>query len=1079
MGKIASSISQTCKSFIPEWYDPSEIVQRIKGAISKKTFTPYEQDLNQPFSCATRSTWLDYINGIASGSIELTRKTEVKFLYLNLFTVSIDPEITLDDKKDLFSKTLESLSDEKLNYLFNQLLNDSPSAINSNILYFFTDEDWGKINNFINDYSGYKIVETFYKNLVIATLKNPWSNVDKQTFLEKIFNPLSTKLCNDTLYYFMVDSDRDLEKAFLSQCPKKIADEYNRLKREVEEFGQSILSETKAIHTRKRIPFKKYQRQFFLKWFLLEVLNHSKASLFALSFNNEDWIYLRRKVCSAPVTPETASHNDSPHPLSLLSMQWMTDIANRLKHSTLILESISAYSDSGISIFFDNANLTISRQKDWNNISEEDYNSFFLALTAEDLFYFGSSFNIKLKKKLIKNLVQDQPQKLIDWFKGILNSQDDNFDRRTSKRFLDLFNLIEESQCLVHVIPLVFNPTQIDCVLMLSIYSAMKNDHQKHVLNYLFIDKSRGIQLLTEWTRVSLQADIKPYVRDQFSQDIHELLHDIDPKINQSLRTSIDQAKFVNSEEDQVFIDLTLPVEFDPTNPKKRQEAAILKLKVHFLNHEVPHEDRVTFIRSIRKDLIGGEDDTEWFPKLFTQLPEQTWPLIFLHFEYNVCDTLINKGLLTLPAWSSDQNHWIDICTKTLANMPNNPHLNYKKDSMNNQLFWSMQNFFKAISQTNTLTLVMQRFIETMSVDLFMSAMKVFKNTCFNNKQEAFRKLLNSALENSNLDKTVFIQKCLTDQAKEPSRYDSLEEDLWNAPFLNSDEERALMAKFLTSELKLEIIPFVSRKYSFVPFLKGLKNTDSSYAERLFIGMTIDLCKVSNTTEEKLLMFKDVCRCFAFVGFNVLELLKDEHLKESLPIIQEWFNDESLINKYISNLSSELSLVRFFNEKGFISTINMRIQAVLTNKRVSFRDLNHLFGALKELNCVDSVLENLLTNSTPLMNSLKTFFEEHLIEFFQSYNFQYTLPLLEKLVPDYQLRLTKWIQVQFPIEKERAEDVDQFYIDKVKHLFKGLNEADMLKDFMVFLEHSTSSGFIAELRAFYSIFNKDMKEIKC
>lgn len=1096
-------------------FNDDEQVKKIRDVKNRGLLAPYEAALSKKENHWDRETWLDRIHQIANRGASDKSSRENYLLPFFLFAAAIDPDVSVEEKQAIIATIQQSLNKKELESLHFNLIKKLPPTISTNILRYYTIDTWKVFNTYIQQYYSINhywvdIGEIFTPWIDVAISSN-WPNEEKKIFLDAIFDVISTADGDEVLYYFRLHSSRDLLKQLRKICSPKLDERIENLKNEVVKFGNAIFSK---LNVTCEIHLHNNKRKYFLEWFYRHLLYLEEASLIAVSFNEEDWKWLQKRANKEnTIKNRTQLHllsgKRSPSPLISLAMKWMIDIANRLKQKQPRYRSYFSNSSS----FFKYASSVIGKEHGWFDIPKKSYREFSKALTPENLFKYFEAFNSSLKREVIESLLQKDPQKLISWLERILRITEDNFDQKDGvpeKRSVDaiseLISLIGNSN-FQKAISIIFDMKQHNHVLMLSTFCASSKEHRKEILKHILLNRVAGIQTLTQWVKMCLlEGNLKPYVKDVFLLDTYLLLQKIDPTIANELKTILDQDTFVQSSpKNQEFVDLTFPVGIDLNNPTARQELAIRKLKHHFLTPGVPYQDREKFVSGLEVDLKVKDDpdllietfhqrtkstkDPSILLKLFDQLPKETWPLIFLHFD--VCPRTRNRDqeqdskeklktkekLPTTPEWIPDLPRWIDLAVQTLAQMNDNPCFTYNGHHLNVPADQSIERLFKAIRKTKTTHAVIQKFIETVPPALFIPTMNQVLSSDIYNLQD----IISQALDNAEVNKTTFIAECIISQNQRNMKdkqsgqtwnISSLEDELWQKPYLKSHEERSAVSKVLIDRMGMQFLRFFydSTKTA-TSIIKSLNITDQAYTKQIFHSwINLLTTKATDRVDIKLEIFQNICHAYTHVGLDVLELLKSEFFKDSLPIIQEWYCSESLIDNHLHLTKARgLTLLRFFNEQGFYSVIFRQIKAIFTSPGTSFNTLNWFFEALENLKCKDKVIEQLFDEHQEILELMKASFQKYMLDWFDSEDFSHSFPLFCRLMPDWKEHLIASTKDQMQqIKKEPPSYIPRYL--NMSYFFKSLAKLNVLEDFIASLKADASEEFVRDLNEAYEFY---------
>lgn len=632
-------VNNTSKS--EEAWVPGEIqrpcdekMARIYDAFLRGVFTLYEQPLKQHLDKYwSRTTWLDCIGQFAKGDPEENIKAYLLPCYL--FTIAIDPEIEEEDKKLLFEAALQTLEKKEMQSLSCQL--DGLPLISSNIIRYCSHD---VLKNAIKMNLMFPYVEPLIFSWIEEVMRNTWAMVEKQAFLDKLFATMTEEAGNDMFFYLLLKREGG---QFLNLCPEVLANRFKNAQEEIVQFGKALLSGSeKEVHAMEFSFSSKLQQQYFLEWFFKNALHHAQSDLIAIKFEDGDWKWLHHRFETERQAKDPFRFNvpfrrleSSPSPLIPLAMKWMIGVSKKLP--SLLADSTDK--DYCISLFYHCASDYIDEEKGWKHIPPEDYRALAEVFKGKYLYGYFDSLDAKLRKYIIKHNVENHPHSILTWLDKIFGRSNEHC--KASDKVLELVALISKTCGLKELISLIFDSKRYDPILKLNVYVRMYSEDQKAVLEYVLLDKKKGIEALAEWISLTILGQfsdngIKSYVKFALLVNFYKILSQVDPKIPKLLKDSL-MSQMQHSPESIEYLDLLFPVEVDLEDPINRQNEAIKKLKLNFQTPGIANHDRQSFVSRLMEDLKSGLSTSQMVVKLFEALPKETWPLIFYYFDDGFC----------------------------------------------------------------------------------------------------------------------------------------------------------------------------------------------------------------------------------------------------------------------------------------------------------------------------------------------------------------------------------------------------------------------------------------------------------
>ncbi len=631
-------------------------VKTIQDVNNRGLFVCHKAALFKKRDYWEKETWWDCIGHIAEGRIKKKRISQQDLLLCYLFAIAIDPKRSTEDKQSLFSKCQKK---EDSYYALGKKL---PAVMSTHILRYCTSDVWEGSCKQILKYRDISNYEKFFIKWIKQTVVNKWTQKEKEAFLDRLFSFLPSKTSDEILYYSLMYLSADLQKQLSECCPHLLAERIENLKKEVAQFGQFTLLGLESKKEPVQIPFSGNQRQYFLNWFYNNALDQNDATFVAIDFNKQDWKSFPPSIC--------------PY-----AMKWMTAAANSPSCSPQFW------------LFFHCASHAIEKEDGWKKISSKAYQEFFKALTGKILAKFFNAFPDALQNKIVENLTIEPKS----WLQNILENSKDDFDSVTFS-ISRIFTLISKKRSSQAAIAAIFDIKQNNNAFMLTTFCSLSMDHREEILRHILFDRAAGIETLSRWVELWLQkgGPLRPYTKEILAKDFYTLLQKVDPTVASELKDAL------ASTNDQEMINSLLPVGIDFADPLVRQSKAIKNLKHHFLATQISDRNRENFVRSLRKDLEGEEEASLWLPKLFKQLPKQTWPLIFVYFAKE----------LRASSWMPDRKEWVSIAQETLPQMIDNPCLENQRRALTCLPDDAMESLYQVANDTQSIKAVIQKFIE-------------------------------------------------------------------------------------------------------------------------------------------------------------------------------------------------------------------------------------------------------------------------------------------------------------------------------------------------------------------------------
>ncbi len=615
----------------------SSMAEKIQTAFQRGVFKPYEKELQKPRE-SWGDSWFKIIERMSRpGSME---KSDQQYLVTTyLFTVSVDPEISEEDRTKLVLDTITPLEKEELKNFYYMLGHSNP-VVSISILRYCPDDMWDKTFRKIRKYENIDIsLDKTVSSWIESLIHTPWAINEKQAFLDRLFHLLPAATADEIIYYYLLNNPQSLQQV----CSAALSDRIKTLHEEVQNIGKQLLTTIEEQDQPERLPrMHKNKTHYFLEWFLKEALDHPKSDMIVLNFGEEEWKWLNEKFkeldqsSSSPFAIQKSSKWD----LSAYAKKWMIDLSNRLSTNTFLQKSLDEH-DSCISIFYRYAS-------EYASISNE----LLQALTPRHLHRYMESFRNGFREALIRMIVNDEPKKLIEWME-LIQQRHGRYNETASDTISKVFDWIGSAGKFEEAVRVIFstdadgNSVNKD-PLVITVFAALGQDKRKTILKYIL--DNQGLNTLLKWIDICAvtAADsgieshqLKSHIADSLSKNFYTLLNEINPAVAPDLKNqwiSTRKGCVFGCDVGTEFIDTLLPVGVDMNDPLVRQEEAFKKLKKHFLTPHISLKHRREFMEQIdKKDLRGSMTVQQLILRLFQDLPKPAWPLIFIHFEYDIC----------------------------------------------------------------------------------------------------------------------------------------------------------------------------------------------------------------------------------------------------------------------------------------------------------------------------------------------------------------------------------------------------------------------------------------------------------
>ncbi|MDP1608357.1 MAG: hypothetical protein Q8L98_03470 [Chlamydiales bacterium] len=729
----------------------------------------------------------------------------------------------------------------------------------------------------------------------------------------------------------------------------------------------------------------------------------------ALEFNEMDWRWLEEKL----------SQQSS---FTSLVVGWMIDVVNLLSEDVYIGED--ELSESRFWLFFHRASASLPP-----SIKKEECHSLFKQLTVQHLVHYFDAFSREFRLLFLPYLFSNAPETFSVWIRLLVFARNE----RALQRLSELLGDISESGYMDQAIAALFDsPEMLD--EQLTVYSFLDEEKRLKVLSYLCTpEREKGKMRLTQWIKIAAHPrfPLRASLKDSFAKDFYKLLCAIDSSMGKELQEA---CKKIDSD----FVDQLLPIPKDPSDLISSQTWAIEELKNQFLVPGMFDEARTSIIRSLVTDLCANEESFIWIDKLFVALPKQTWPLIFFHFSEFIRDAFLCE--------KSEGGGWAWRVAETFCHLMDNPSLVSNHDDTQVDLI--MEKICQSMNDT-VLYASIKLFIEMVAPRLFIPVMECFYKNSFQWQEKEFIEQLFFAFDEARINnKLLFfaraLQGCHERTRRVPVRSAgnfSLEQALWKAPFLGTEEEKGTLVKILIQQLGKQYLPYFFDSPHKFSVIKSLKAADFLFCVQLFHATMRYFVGKSSSSFEDIAMFaifQELTKGYHDADLDVFSMLDKEAYR---PTLERWFSSREVM-KYLMLTAFGVGCLKTFNPGGF-QRISLDIFSfMLTQPLDDFLFEFHCFlSALDELQEKEAILQQ-IEESPDLLSAMKDVLGQGVVEAFAHRDSEHSFSFLCKHFPDWEERLSCWaiseIRIVEDLTKESGEKVyyDLYLFDLYRQLQK-------------------------------------------
>ncbi len=238
-----------------------QIIETIKKAHLKGLFKPYEDELNQ-----SKYQLYEEIKKISTDSREKNESSSIEKL-IYLLTIAIDPELEEQDKLSLFTEYFISLDKKKREVVV--YLISSEKGLILHILKYCSNTILREVCMSILKNRSTNAYEPFFLKWALGITQNNWALIEKQVFLNSLFEILPSGISDDLFFYFFIHMDEKTVENFFKICPQSISERAESLKKEVIAFGEQTLAVSDDFQKCIFCPsYKNNQRKYYLEWVL-------------------------------------------------------------------------------------------------------------------------------------------------------------------------------------------------------------------------------------------------------------------------------------------------------------------------------------------------------------------------------------------------------------------------------------------------------------------------------------------------------------------------------------------------------------------------------------------------------------------------------------------------------------------------------------------------------------------------------------------------------------------------------------------------------------------------------------------
>lgn len=599
----------------------------ISDALAKGQIKPYEQALENGNGHYYRQSWLSELKAFAKGNLAGDAKQVNNLVACYLFVVSVADDKDHEKKELLFKECLKHLTAEQKETFAYQLCDGFTPVMRLALLRYCPKDIWEEMFQRLFRYGSFCSFEESLAAVVQEVEKSAWTPLEKKNFLELLFERLPKEKGDELYYSFVLKMPEAALEKVMSLCSETLVARFSALTASVREFGEKTLAEVEQAPRAVRLPYreKSHQRHYFLSWFFTHQRNHPACDLIACDFKEKDWKWLHAEM----KRPQEAK-------LCTYAMKWLIMFTKRISDNSLHREETMRYHDPHCWLFFNYITAFIDKEKGFSEISDESYLIFAASLGANILFQYFDAFNGEFRSKIMKQILATHSEKIVEWMKLIM-LRNDELRKCASEELSKLFSLVAANGGVEEILHKVYHPEQ-SALLKLTVFAAVPEEARAIIVRILLTDRKAALCCLSEWIGLCEhgKAFVRPFVRDALTENLYKVLMAVDPNVCLELKNILVDA-FKDSREALEFIDLLLPLGLDLNDPISRSNEALKKLKRHFETPNIPHEDRRHFVREISDDLRRDLSRQAFIDMLFQALTPQSWPLVFLYFDNDIC----------------------------------------------------------------------------------------------------------------------------------------------------------------------------------------------------------------------------------------------------------------------------------------------------------------------------------------------------------------------------------------------------------------------------------------------------------
>lgn len=985
------------------------VQEKVCGALKTGLFQPYEAALRHEKSMHwSRESWWDYIQKISQG--QEVSSTELKSI--ELFTIVIDPEIPSDEKRALlvdFTKDLPEKTEESLYYA---LVHSAPAIVSTSILRYAGPGMWQQVSKALFRHRTVTNYEPIVLHWIEEAVKNQWPTDEKGVFLSSIFSQMPDYERDDLLCYVMANGDEATCQAFSKLAPEPLNQKFVDLSRETAEKGEQILK-SKA---NERFPsFRGNQQRLLVTWFK-DHCERPNSELIALHLDKNDWSLLSKLK------------ND----LDPVASRWMVCVAERLLRGEFAAEvpdQPQNTHDSRVWLFFNYAsNLFAPKEQSKDEpvvrsfVGESEkkaYASIAFLWTPALLQGYFSAFREDAKSFLLQEIVLNEPDTFTRWVSYIL-TKPLGYGKQISS---EITGLIEKAKDDVRTKALLsLMDSGESAAHKLTIYSCLKDADRETILSHLAFKGDPGIELLSTWIELtsSPAEELPGFVPSAFAKNFTSMLEKISPPLCETLRK---RWSHLNPDVLASLLDAEPP-------EGALQRLAIQKLKIQFQTPHISYQDRQEFIRSIQQDLREDLKQPPIFLKLlFEQLPEETWPLIFLHFEHVISrghffayfEEKSKGGIFKAVdpeqpvsvSWLPDINTWVDYASKAMCQMVDNPLLNTDNRANDSTAPHALQHLYAAACQTNTIYLILERFVKMVPPQKFLSIMNIFGGSCFYHNPSGFKQLVNRTMTETDVNRVNLVVNALIghflriQQTRVIHTYSTdLDDKLWNEPFLCTPQERSDAAKGLVQQLGVgRFLAYFdcARWDTRHAIIESWMAVDPIYGKEVWARSLDLLCLGPNDNPFIFKQFQQMASSYEKAGVDLSFITHNTWIAK----IKQWLSSPDLQSAKFRYSDLTIRLLQRFLPDTFRSILIAQYRALVEEESGSAYSISTFVHALEKTGEGETLFKQ-VHEQPELLALTKTVIERNFADHFESdFYGKWTLFVIE-LFPDWQERLSSW-----------------------------------------------------------------------